>query len=227
MKLPGRDGHMTRRRQVRPSVEGMEARQVLSAVVPLATVAPTSNQFLDPTGHPTAHEMRRQHVRFAFDGKFLQGRGRFDDVASQVVIKAIGTSTYFLHGDIQLGAFVPTDPSRPTSGDASSFDRNVNSNSSYVFDLLGSTGDLDRAGRPTKFTFTVNPSASGGNFSNATGSGTVTIRYLPKGQHRDGVSSEGRALVLIVGDVYTLRTNNQLASPLSQINSLNPSKIRL
>ena len=215
-----------RRRTVKPTIEGMEARHLPSGLA-ATLAADTPNQFTNPTGNPNPHEVRRQHVRFTFDGKFLQGRGRFDDTASQVVIKAIGNSTYFLHGDIQLGTFVPTDRTRPTSGDASSFDRNVNSNSSYVFDLLGSTGDLDRAGRPTKFTFTVNPSASGGNFSNATGTGTVTIRYSPKGQHRDGVSSEGRALVLIVGDVYTLRTNNQLASPLSQNNTLNPRKIRL
>lgn len=169
--------------------------------------------------------MRRIASRFVFDGKFVQGHGRYNDEANQVLIKGIGTSTFFLHGDIQLRAVVPTDPSRPTSGAATSFDRNTNSNSSFGIDLTGSTADVDRAGRPTKFTFTIDKNLSGGVFGQANGTGTVTIRYIPDGHRADGITSQGRAIVLITGDIYTLKTNNSQAV-LGTTNLLRPNKIR-
>jgi hypothetical protein len=142
-----------------------------------------------------------------------------------VLIKGIGSSNFFLHGDLQLGAVVPTDPSRPTSRAATSFDRNTNSNSAFGVDLIGSTADLDRVGRPTKFTFTIDTNLSGGVFGQANGTGTVTIRYIPDGHHADGIASQGRAIVLIKGDVYTLKTNNILAV-LGATDLLRPNKIR-
>lgn len=227
---------MGRPRGFHPVVSGLESRALLSvagiarrvpaAIAPEAVDDTANNQFLNPTGQPTAHEARRQQVRFAFDGKFLQSRGRFDDVASQVLIKGIGSSNFFLHGDLQLGAFVPTDASRGTSGLAMSVDRNQSADSSFGFTLSGTTADLDRAGRPTRFAWTVNGDASGGIFAGASGSGTVTIRYIPSGRGRSGVSSQGRALVLITGNVYTTGVTNVLGMPLSLNNNLRPGNIR-
>lgn len=216
------------KRRVTPSVVGLEARAYLSAVDVAAVTPPAAapNQFLDPTGQPTRHELRRQAVRFAFEGAFLQGPGRFTDTASQVLIKGVGASTFFLHGDVQLGAYVPTDPTRPTSGSATSQDRNVNTNSVFGVALTGSPSDVDRAGRPTRFTFTVDKNLSAGTFGQATGTGTVTIRYSPKGAHRAGAMSEGRATVLITGDVYTLGSSPAFGV-LGSTNSLDPRKVRI
>lgn len=229
---------MGRPRGFHPAVSGLESRALLSMMVASARRAPAviataaaddtaTNQFLNPTGQPTAHEARRQQVRFTFDGKFLQSRGRFDDVASQVLIKGVGSSTYFLHGDVQLGAFVPTDATRETSGLAMSMDRNQSADSSFGFTLSGTTADLDRAGRPTRFSWTVNGDVSGGIFAGASGAGTVTIRYMPSGRSTPGVSSQGRALVLITGNVYTTGVTNVLGMPLSLNNTTRPRSVRL
>src|SRR5262249_42137733 len=148
------------------------------------------------------------------------GRGRFDNQASQILIRGVGTSNFFLHGDVQIGIAVPTDPTRPTSGAVSAFDRNVNSNSGFGFDLTGTTASLDRAGRPTQFTYPIDQNISAGLFVEAQTPAqlgmpgqepnTVTIRYIPNGRHRAGVLSEGQAIVLIKGPVYTLGINNIL-----------------
>ncbi len=227
---------MGRSRGFRPAISGLESRALLSvlggvrrAPAMVATAAAgdtTTNQFLNPTGRPTAHEARRQQVRFAFDGKFLQSRGRFDDVASQLLIKGIGSSNMFLHGEMQLGAYVAADATRGTSGLAVSVDRNQSADSSFGFTLSGTAADLDAAGRPTKFTWTVNSDTSAGIFAGASGSGTLTIRYIPSGRGRPGVFSEGRALVRISGNVYTTGVSNVLGMPLSLNNNLRPGNIR-
>jgi hypothetical protein len=233
---------MGRPRALRPLVSGLEPRALLSGLgrllpasrPPIAVSQDTGgggadtagNQFLNPTGTPTAHEAVRQRVRFAFEGRFLQSRGRFSDEASQVLVKGIGSSNFFLHGDVQLGAVVPTDPARGTSGLAVAFDRNTSTDTAFAFTLTGSTADLDRAGRPTRFTWTVNPDASGGLFAGATGSGTVTVRYLPGGRARGGVASEGRAFVLLTGNVYTTGITSVVGGPLASNNNLRPGNIR-
>ena len=236
-----------RQRTFRPDLERVEARCLLS-VAPIsvqrgaagrggvilaegagspgaATDSPPQNRFLTPTGTPSLHEMRRQRVRLTFDGKFVQGRPRFSDTQSQVYIKGVGTSTFFLHGDLQLGAYVPKDLATPTSGQATSYDRNNNTNAAFGIDLLGSTASLDRAGRPTQFAFTMDQNISAGIFGASIGSGTVKIRYTPNGKVQPGILSQGRAQVVIVGDVYTYRTSGILAV-LGSRNTTNPNKIR-
>jgi hypothetical protein len=233
----------------RPTLLGLEARSLMS-IIPALIASSTlqvqkkadggsgsagngqggstsGNQFLDPTGTPTPHEAQRQKARFSFDGKCFQGPGRYSDVASLVLFRGFGSSNYFLHGDIQLAAQVPTDLTRPTSGAATSFDRNINTNSVLGIDLSGSTADVDKAGRPTRLTFTIDNNLSGGDFGQAVGTGVVTIRYSPARKHRAGASSEGTAHVTITGDIYTLGTNNLIRSPLSTNNTLDPRKIRI
>ncbi|MBX6313626.1 MAG: hypothetical protein IRY99_12020, partial [Isosphaeraceae bacterium] len=170
-----------------------------------------NNEFLNPTGTPTPHEVRRQTFRAVFVGPFLQGPGRFDNVASTLYIKGAGSSTYFNHGDAQLGAFIPKDRSVPATGQLTSFDRNINANSAFSFDLVGDPQAVDRFGRPTRFTATVDVTTSSGIFVEAQGQGTVTIRYFPSGTHRPGVISEGKAIIVIKGQFYTLGTANILS----------------
>src|SRR4051794_3686293 len=97
------------RRGYRPSVEGMERRELL---------ATAPNGFLQPTGQPSAHERVRQDVRFVFQGSFIQARGRTSDQESQILIRGVGSSTIFLHGDLQMGLVMPTDPLAPVGGAA-------------------------------------------------------------------------------------------------------------
>jgi hypothetical protein len=238
------------RRFIPSAVERFESRELLSGLVASLAHLPavsvkasgsdngnTRNEFLNPTGQPTTHERVRQQVRFIFKGSFIQGRGRFDYQASQLLIRGVGTSNFFLHGDVQIGIGVPTDPTKPVTGVVSAFDRNVNSNSGFGFDLTGSTASLDRAGRPTQFTFTVDQNISSGLFVEGQTPGqlgvpgqeqdTVSIRYIPNGRRSPGVLSQGQAIVLIKGPVYTLGVNNILGvlGGGSQ-NTTDPSKIR-
>jgi hypothetical protein len=187
----------------------------------------SSNQYLNPTGTPSKFEKARKAFYFSFAGAFVQGGGRYSDEASQVRIKAVGTSTYFLHGDLQLGAVVPTDPSRPTSGLAEAYDRNNNANSAFGFDLTGSTADLDRAGRPTKFTGTTDLNTSAGIFVESQSQATVEIRYIPDGRrHADG-TVQGKAVVVIKGSAYTLGVTNNLGGPIARRNRLDPNSVRV
>jgi hypothetical protein len=223
------------RQRFRPILETFETRELLSGLpfapqshllqhrisVSTATVATpgqsqgtgieASNQFVNPTGQPTAHERRRQRFVFKFSGPFLQGPGRFSDEKSMMYITGVGSSTYFLHGDLQLGAVVPTDPARPTSGLAQSFDRNTSASSSFGFSLIGDPTSLDRFGRPTHFNISTDITTSGGLFGESTSQGTLHIRYHPSENHRPGTFSEGRADVVIRGSAYTLGNTNNLA----------------
>ncbi len=113
------------------------------------------------------------------------------DQASQVFIKGGGISSAFLHGDVQMAAYTPVAPGMTTTGLAVLIVKNVtNSGNLLVLDLVGDTSTLDRAGRPTRFNWTVN-GASGGTFSGATGQGTLEVRYQPDGRAQARAGSVG------------------------------------
>ena len=121
---------------------------------------------------------------------------------------------------------MPTDLSRPTAGESTSFDKNINTNSVFGFDLVGSTADLDAAGRPTHFTAATDVNISSGTFVESQSTATVDIKYFPDGKsHRYGVSA-GRATVVIRGFAYTFGTGNILAGALSRNGSDSGSKVR-
>jgi len=78
-----------------------------------------------------------------------------------------------------------------TTGLAVLIVKNVtNSGNLLVLDLVGDTSTLDRAGRPTRFNWTVN-GASGGTFSGATGQGTLEVLYRPDGRAQARTGSVG------------------------------------
>lgn len=249
---------MTRR--LRPVLEGMEARELLSVTAILALHRPvhlamsgggsggsgngggggtatgvdggnglvlgqgSPNQYIAPTGTPTARQVKQTQFRFVFSGSYVQTPGRYSDEATFVHIVGVGTSTYFLHGDIQLNAIVPTVSTRETAGTSSSFDRNNNSNSTFAFDLTGSSADVDKGGRPTLLNGVTDVNLSGGVFAESQSSATFQIHYFPDGKAHPKGYSQGRATVVIRGAAYTLGTGSILAGPISKTNSLDPAK---
>jgi hypothetical protein len=225
---------------VRPSLERFESRALLSAITDLlvsqgidahggstiqSAQATTGNQYLMPTGLPKPGEVRRDSFRAVFSGPFIQRPGFFTDEASRTNILGVGSTKYSLHADNQLGAVVPTDPTAPTAGADVSFDRNINSNSSLGIDLTGSqvTG-VDAAGRPTQFTWTIDDNTSAGIYVEGQGQGTINIQYIPNNKHTPGILSQGKAIVTITGQIYSLGVANQLRVLGSQ-NNLDPNKI--
>jgi hypothetical protein len=203
-------------------LEPLEPRELPTSPLMLASAAAAPNvaailragthAAADSTAQPTPHELRREQFRARFSGKFVSGAGRFTNQALQTYIQASGTSTSFLHGDLQMAVYTPTDPNAQTSGLAALIVKNVtNSGNLLVLDLVGDTSSLDRAGRPTRFTWTVD-GASGGAFANATGSGTVEIRYFPGGKLPQRATSAGSVGVIFKGLIQTTGVTNLLRS---------------
>lgn len=216
-------------RTLRPSVERVEGRALLSTSALLAFAGPTvhprqattnagaltigmnqgpqgnATDFLQPTGNPTPHELAREQFKATFTGNYTLGNGRYDSQSRSFEFHGAGTGSYFLHGDIQVGTVTPKDTTHPISGLFSIFDRNINTNFNYGGDISGDqvTG-VDRFGRPTKLSFTTDVNASGGIALNSLSQGTITIRYHSGGHASRGVLAQGTASILVQARVYTL-----------------------
>ena len=237
----------------RPIVERFEAIQLLSGVIAslhpatshgtgkstLAAALSTppspgadavNNQFVNPPtaftpplGQPTAKEQKREMFRGTFIGTYIIGGPRFTNQTATISIQAAGTSTAFLHGDIQVG-IVTYPNSQPAYGQSTSYDRNINSNAALGLDLTG-TGAVDREGRPTAFSFAIDDNASAGTFDEATAGSNalMTIKYISNGKAGKGVLDQGKAIVTVTGDIYTLGTVN-IIGVLGQNNNLSSKK---
>ena len=125
-----------------------------------------------------------------------------------------GNSSAFLHGDLQLGYFTPADPTQPVFGQATMIVKNVsNTGNLLVVDFTAVPGAVDRHGRPTRFTWTVDP-ASGGAFSQGAGSGTMSLIYspghFPGQQHLHNALSGGHMGVIFQGTLGTTNLNSTL-----------------
>src|SRR3954468_22305434 len=150
-------------------VEGLEPRDLLS-VLPLhraqiARVAHaiTSAQTPTPTPAPapTPHEVVREQFSARFQGQFFTGPGRFTDEALRTQMNAGGTSNQFLHGNVLINIASPKDPTRPVTGTAQLFEKNVSTTGTIlVLDLTG-TAPADPTRPPSHLTWTVNSSSSG------------------------------------------------------------------
>jgi hypothetical protein len=184
-----------------------------------------TNQFIAPPANavPTPRELKREEFTFKFTGKYQIGPPRFENQTMTIYFKGVGTSTYFLHGDDQVGIVVDKDPSIPASGNSTSYDRNNNTNASFSFDLIGVPGAVNKHGLPTQFTISTDVNASAGLFDEATSSGLLTIHYLPGIQQHQGYQ-QGTATVTISGLAYTLGTVSNLGV-LAITNSTNPNNI--
>lgn len=213
-----------RSRRVGLTVEWLENRNLLTAPTLLAgpTRAVDLGSILSQAraqpitaaiAHiPTPYELARQKFNARFAGSFATGAGRFTDQAMQVYVKGGGTSSAFLHADIQMALYTPADPTGQTTGTAALIVKNVtNSGNLLVLDLQGDTTTLDRAGRPTHFTWTVDGS-SGGTFGGATGQGTVDIYYRGGGKLPRQAKGAGSVGVIFKGLIDTNGVTNLLRS---------------
>jgi hypothetical protein len=213
-----------------PSLAELSAKAEGGGAVSAASSGSTStatvtNQFVAPPPNavPTPQELKREEFTFKFTGKYQIGPPRFENQSMTIYFKGVGTSTYFLHGDDQVGIVVDKDPTIPASGNSTSYDRNNNTNAAFSFDLIGVPGAVDKQGRPTQFTISTDVNASAGLFDEATSSGLLTIHYQPGIQQHKGYK-QGTATVTISGLAYTLGTVSNLGV-LGITNSLDPNKI--
>src|SRR4051794_26633294 len=111
---PERDA---RRRRI-GLIERLEDRDLPTAPTLLAGATGTSvartlrslTAAADIAHQPTPHERAREAFVAKFAGSSVTGPGRFTDQASQTLIKGGGTSSAFLHGNLQMAAYAPTDP---------------------------------------------------------------------------------------------------------------------
>jgi len=146
---------------------------------------------------PTPSEAARRVFSATFTGKVVQEPPRLLDQLHQYYFLGQGTSTAFLHGTAQIRYYTPNpkpvtfpDPTDPTgkttlteqalvtTGTISMSDRSTQSGTVILANLQGSPNDVDKFGRPTFFTFTLNGGGgSGGAYASATGSGTIGIAY--------------------------------------------------
>jgi hypothetical protein len=184
------DHHVARRRaratRLELQLEPVEPR-ILQSVVPIIALGRLRQQAqaqpLDGAPTPTPIELKRIAFTARFNGNYAEGPGRNTNQSAQIYIKAAGNSSQFRHGSVQLGIFVPTDPTQSASGLAQISDKNVATTGSEIsMDLAAVPGAVDAKGRPTEFKWTVNNN-SAGVYLGSTGQGTLQIRYFPSGHH--------------------------------------------
>jgi len=215
---------------VRPTLEAMETRGLLS-VVPLlaegsmspsraaltaaALAASSSQQSAPPAAlnpatsgspligtDPTAHELARERFHGYFSGPVSVGGGRFGDQAKILYFQGLGGSSMFLHGDYQMAIVFPADPTQPLFGEAYLQDKSTNSGGEVAFVLQGTAPQTyDKRGRPTSMTFSADPNINSGIFFSDTASGTLQIHY-----------SKGSATAIFNGLVYTTGLTSPLAN---------------
>jgi hypothetical protein len=235
------EGNMSRRDRAGRGrfIEGLEPRRVPSAITILAmqaaasshgahsadtnTAADVNNELLNPTGVPTPRQQARERFVAQFTGTFMAGPGQFSSQAQQFMFRGAGGSNQFLHGDIQLRAITPLDPTQPLTGETTMFDRNLNSNSVLGLDLVADPTSVDKFGRPTLFTISqLDQNVSSGYYDEGLAQGTVSIRYLSGGKPGPHGLSQGKAVVAIHAQIYSIGTDFILTN--AQIDPKGPSQ---
>ncbi|AGA31278.1 hypothetical protein [Singulisphaera acidiphila] len=194
-----------RRRYWPPSVMRLEDRELPTAPT-LYGLLPRQR----PTvlvSQSTANDLTpRGQAKFAFlglfKGTFTTGPALFTDQSNQTLFRGVGTTSATLHGAVQAAFYTPKDPAEPTTGLVGVFDKNVANSGTQVFlTLTGDTSSLDRAGRPTRFTWTAGDGAGG--YGGATGEGTLEVRYSPRRTPPQGGTSAGTGSIIIKGQLIT------------------------
>lgn len=194
-----------RRRYWPPSVMRLEDRELPTAPTlygllprqkPTVLVSQSAADDLTPRGQ----------AKFAFvglfKGTFTTGPSLFTDQSSQTIFRGAGTTSATLHAYVQAAFYTPKDPADPTTGLVGLFDKSVANSATQVFlTLTGDTNSLDRAGRPTRFTWTAGDGAGG--FGGARGEGTLEVRYAPRRNLLKGATSAGTGSIIIKGQIIT------------------------
>ncbi|MDR3620058.1 MAG: hypothetical protein P4L85_11965 [Paludisphaera borealis] len=192
-----------------PVFEGLEGRLVLSSSSLLISGAlrPAAAR-ANAAGDVASFPLRFRPFTAMFQGNYTVGPARSPGFATQLYMAGGGTSSSFLHGDIQLAYYVPADASQPAVGMANMIVKNISDTGNQLgADFQAVPGAVDRAGRPNHFTWTVN-SNSGGTFSGSEGSGTLQLIYYPSRKLPQGATAAGRIGVVFRGSVGTTDTGD-------------------
>lgn len=193
-------------RECKPGVAGLEKRDLPATIAPIARPVAVSVAVapLDDAATPTltAREIARQRFVAGFVGTYGAGAPQFTDQSRQIAIVAKGGGNQFLHGNLVLKVNLPGAAGGNFEGSASLRDRNVNN--TLLLDLRGDPSSLDRFGRPTRMSWTVNNNGSG-TYTASNGSGVLTIRY-PGGKASG--NGAGQAVVNFQGSVNTTNVSN-------------------
>jgi hypothetical protein len=210
--------HKAKRQHSPVTLETLEGRELLS-IAPYLYAAQAAQEFarLKATdvaaspasnGVPTPHELARQRFTASYTGQVLFGPGRTTAQLSQAFFVGAMTSSAFLHGNLVMSVITPIDPTQSVTGQAALIVRNVsNSGNELILDLQG--GPPSATTPPTHLTWTVNGS-SGGAFTNATGQGTVDIRYRRFTHPTASGTQAAVATVVFRGLLDTTGLNNVL-----------------
>lgn len=194
------------RRRTHPAIEPLGPR-ALPSIAPYlyaahaAAGAPRLSA-AEIAARPTPHEQVRQSFRASFVGRVVIGPGRFTDQQSRLFFSGPMTSSAFLRGNLAAAIVIPKDPASSPVGQAAMIVQNVSNTGNLLVLDLTATGRTDARGLPTQFTWTVD-GASGGTFSNAVGSGTLTVSYRGLGGPAPKPTREGAATLVFRGGVYT------------------------
>jgi hypothetical protein len=202
-------------RRFAPAFEGLEIREVPSSTALLASsvLVPAAAGATDQ-GSSSPVPLLFRPFTARFQGGYVVGPPRAADQVSQTYMFGGGNSSAFLHGDLQFAYFTPIDPTQPVFGQAVMIVKNVaNTGNELILDFTAVPGAVDRKGRPTQFTWTVD-SASGGVFSQGAGSGTMRLIYSPghiPGQgHLHQAFAGGHLGVIFQGTLGTTNLTNTL-----------------
>jgi len=178
---------------------------LVSGALRPATARASGDVNASAAGDAPTFPLRYRPFTAMFQGSYTIGSARSPGFATQLYMYGGGTSSSFLHGDVQLAYYAPTDPSQPAVGMANMMVKNISDTGDQLgADFQAVAGAVDKAGRPNKFTWTVN-SSGGGTFDGADGSGTMQIIYFPSRKIPRGATAAGRLGVIFRG---TLGTNN-------------------
>ncbi|WP_165073458.1 hypothetical protein [Paludisphaera rhizosphaerae] len=186
-----------------PRCEGLEARLAL-AVNAVGNAAlsftPTTTSDAASEVDVSVYPLRYQKFSARFQGGYLTSPARLDGFSTMLYMNGGGMSSMFLHGNIQVGYYVPTDTTKSVVGRVLILPKSaIQSGSQMVLDLHSIPGKVDKAGRPTEFTWTLNKD-SAAQYSSSDGSGTLQLIYTPSTRGRRGGGS-GNLGVIISGQV--------------------------
>jgi hypothetical protein len=158
-------------------------------------------------GLPTSHEVRRQTYVARFKGNYIIGPGRFTDQAAQLGSNGYGGSTFDFHLWSNMRLVDPTDPAVAPTGQMYLIPWHVGTTGSQLY--LDLTGDRATAvnGFPTHYTWTVDP-ASSGLYANATGQGTLDIKFFRPGPGPQPGMQQGQLQYAINGFVNVTGISN-------------------
>jgi hypothetical protein len=151
------------------------------------------------TGQPTAREIARDTFKAFFNGPLLIGPGRFSDQANIIYVRGVGSTTFFHHGDMNMGIVIPRNLATPITGEINMQDKNINSGGQVAFQLTAVPGAVDPRGRPTQFTFVADPNIYSGIFFFDSATGILGVNY-----------HGSTATVRITGLVYTSGLTNPI-----------------